>query len=144
MSCERARNCLDERRDPPAVPEPLTSAASVEAFASRFKAGGDEPVYVLLGVQGSGTNLLSKLLTRAFTPSVLHDQSLVVRTAGRLGASPSSADVEHAFRRIHAATFPGPVRRRLIKPSIHPDSRLEGIEPYFRAASILPVVVHEP
>jgi hypothetical protein len=110
-------------------------SSSPEAFAAYFKATADEPVYLLLGVQGSGTNLLSQLLTRAFNLSVLHDQSLVVRVAGQLGSSPSAHDLERGFRRIRAAMFPGPVRRRLTKAAVHADGRLDGIdEAFYRAA----------
>ena len=115
--------------------------SSPEAFAAYFKANADDPVYVLLGVQGAGTNLLSRLLSRAFNLSVLHDQSLVVRVAGQLGKSPSAGDIERAFRSIRTAMFPGPLRRRLVKASVHKDDRLDGIDAYFR--SVAPRTVDE-
>jgi hypothetical protein len=117
------------------TPSRSTDTLSAEAFAAWFTASVDEPVYVLLGVQGAGTNLLSRLLTRACNLSVLHDQALVVRVVGQLGLSPSATEIERAFHRIRTAMFPGPLRRRLIRPSIHPDSRLVDVDAYFRAAA---------
>jgi hypothetical protein len=111
------------------------AAATPDAFAASFRASADESVCVLLGVQGSGTNLLSRLLRRAFNLSVLHDQAFVVRVAASLDARPTTQELEAALRRVRAAMFPGPLRRRLAQASFHRDPRLAGIEDYFRAAA---------
>ena len=47
-----------------------------------------EPVWVVLGVQGSGTNLLSRVLERSFGFSLIEDGSVIFKTAAQLGLAP--------------------------------------------------------
>ena len=88
------------------------------SFAAFEKLVEAEPIFVVLGVQGSGTNLLCRILERAFHFSVIEDGSLIFKAAARLGADPSPEQVRQAFALIHSRLAPSPfVRktRRLIK-----------------------------
>src|SRR5688500_14115034 len=86
-----------------------TPGRSFDAF---FAAVKDEPVYVILGVQGSGTNLLRGILDRAFNFSVVQDQSFVFNAAMKLGSAASRASVQRQFDAIHSRLFPSALVRK--------------------------------
>lgn len=71
-----------------------------ENFEEFWARSVNDPIYVILGVQGAGTNLLSRLLRRTFGVSVLRDQSAVFNIAAELGPTPSPSEVRHAFGRV--------------------------------------------
>ncbi len=107
-----------------------------ESFESFLASRRERPTFVVLGVQGSGTNLLSKLLRRLFNVSVLHDQALVVRLAGQLGPAPTAGEIDDTFRQMVSAISPSQWRRRVTKQALHADGRFEGIERHFSAAQV--------
>jgi hypothetical protein len=75
------------------------NAQSFEDYWARCQR---DPIYVILGVQGSGTNLLRRLLERTFDVSVLRDRSRVFNIAAELGLRPEASEVRRAFRRLRA------------------------------------------
>ena len=79
------------------------------AFGEFFNASKDWPVYVILGVQGAGTNLLRRFLVPAFNFSVLQDRSLIFNAAARLGQNPSAADIRRQFDFVRESMFPSRV-----------------------------------
>ena len=85
------------------------NATARSTFQDFFAASKDWPVYVILGVQGSGTNLLRRFLVPAFNFSVLQDRSLIFNAAARLGSSPSAADIRRQFDFVKEAMFPSRV-----------------------------------
>jgi hypothetical protein len=82
------------------------------AFQDYFERTANEPVYVILGVQGSGTNFLGRLLKRFFGFSLLRDRSMVFNAAARLGNAPTSEAIEREIRRFRARAFPSAIRRK--------------------------------
>lgn len=105
------------------------------SFASFLEQVRSEPLYVILGVQGSGTNLLSRILARGFGFMVIHDGSVIFRAAAELGASPSPHDVRRQYRLIRSRLLPSVfVRktRRLVKAR----ASFDGIDDCFDRASI--------
>lgn len=92
------------------LPSRDQTAPSFDAFFARMKA---EPVYVILGVQGSGTNLLRSILVRAFNFSIVQDQSLVYNAAARLGPAPTAAMVQRQLGAIRSMLFPSPLMRKV-------------------------------
>lgn len=95
-----------------------TAAANAVPFTSFAEHVADEPVFVVLGVQGSGTNLLSRVLRRAFKFLLIEDGSVIFKAAARLGADPSPAQVRRAFDLVQSRLVPSAVvrkTRRLIK-----------------------------
>lgn len=104
---------------------PAQEVSGFTAFLERTK---DEPIYVLLGVQGSGTNLLGRLLTRLFNFSVMRDRSTVFNAAARLGPSPTAADVEREIQRFKDVVWPSAVRRKTSKNVIRKNKPLQGLE----------------
>ena len=77
-----------------------------------------EPIFVVLGVQGSGTNLLCRILRRAFNFLLIEDGSVIFRSAARLGTDPSAAQVRRACALVHSRLEPSALTRktrRLIK-----------------------------
>ncbi len=95
-----------------------------------------EPVYVILGVQGSGTNLLRRFLVQAFNFSVMQDKAAVFNAAVRLGPSPSSEAVRREFEALMAGIFPNELRRKLRKPILRLNEPFRGIERHFDAVQI--------
>jgi hypothetical protein len=96
----------------------------------------DEPVYVVLGVQGSGTNLLVRLLTRIFNFSATLDRSLVFNAAARLGTSPSREAVQREIKHVLAHIFPSPLTRKFSKYAIKDNKPFAGLETALEAATI--------
>jgi hypothetical protein len=110
--------------------------ATGPGFKEFVERSRDEPVYVILGVQGSGTNLLSRLLTRLFNFSVLRDRSIVFNAAVRLGASPGAADVEREIRQFTQVLWPSALRRKMAKEVIRQNAPFEGIGEELQPAAI--------
>jgi hypothetical protein len=105
-------------------------------FKTFLENSRDEPIYVILGVQGSGTNLLGRLLTRLFNFSVMRDRSTVFTAAARLGSSPSAADVEREIRDFKALVWPSRVRRKTSKNVIRKNAPLQGLETALQPSAI--------
>lgn len=88
------------------------------SFAAFLDRTAHQPVYVILGVQGSGTNLLSRVFEQAFNSSLIEDGSFIFNVAARLGDVPSSSEIRRAYHTIRARLFPSTLvrkTRRLIK-----------------------------
>lgn len=112
----------------------MAVTAHVEDFPAFFARMTREPVYVILGVQGSGTNLLGKLLTRLSGFSVLQDYSLVVRAGARLRPDDGDDAIERQFRHLCAEIDPPGWKRKLKKCLVHRSEALEGMEDAFAGA----------
>lgn len=78
----------------------MSVAADFQGF---LRSTQTKPTYVLLGVQGAGTKLLSRILAGAFNLSMLRDQSSVVRAAKQLGPRPTDLEVGDAYQAIRAS-----------------------------------------
>jgi hypothetical protein len=105
---------------------------SFEAFYATMK---DQPIYVVLGVQGSGTNLLRSILVAAFDFVFIQDQSLIYNAAAALGSHPSPEMVRRQFEFICSRLFPTALTRktrRLIKSN----GSFDGIQRSFDHAGI--------
>jgi hypothetical protein len=90
----------------------MPPATSFEQFLADT---ADEPIYLILGVQGSGTNLVTRMLTRVFGFSVLRDRSMVVDAAVRLGPHPSAADAAREIAAFRAIVQPSTFARKTRK-----------------------------
>lgn len=97
----------------------------------------DQPTFVILGVQGSGTNLLSRILNRAFGVSVVRDRSLILSAAASLGTSPSRAQVADAMNQVYRCLFPNPLRRRLLaRQWYHQAREYEGLREHLDPSTV--------
>jgi hypothetical protein len=110
----------------------ITSSAASRAisFSEFFMRMKKEPIYVILGVQGSGTNLLRSLLVRAFNFSFVQDQSLVYNAALSLGQAPPAAAVRQQFDGLYERLFPSALTRKTSR-RIKSNSSYEGIDQHF-------------
>jgi hypothetical protein len=104
-----------------------------ESFPTFFARVRQQPVYVILGVQGSGTNLLRSILVRAFRFSVVQDKALVFKTAAQLGAAPSPEDVRRQFKRLKTHLVPSTVARKT-RQLVKTNGSFAGIERHFDEA----------
>ena len=84
----------------------------VEPFDVFFERHKRLPVFVVLGVQGSGTNLLRSILVQAFGLAMIMDKSLVFNAAAALPEAPSAAAVRRQFALIQRYLQPSPIRRK--------------------------------
>jgi len=94
-----------------------------------------EPVWVVLGVQGSGTNLLSRVLERAFGFSLIEDGSVVFKACARLGDDVTPADARREYSAVRSRLLPSTLvrkTRRLVKSN----TSFHGIDDYFDPAFI--------
>jgi hypothetical protein len=105
-------------------------------FAEYMDIMREHPVYVVLGVQGSGTNLLSRLLGRIFGFSVLHDRSMVFNAAARLGCTPQPDDVAREIQTFKTSLARSEVARKLEKGSRGHDSPFEGVFTELQASAV--------
>lgn len=109
------------------IPDP-----SFADFRARMR---EQPVYVILGVQGSGTNLLRSILDPAFNFSVVQDQALVFNAAARLGASPTRDAVRREFEAMMPRMVPTALSRKALR-RIKTNGSFEGIQREFAAADL--------
>jgi hypothetical protein len=93
-------------------------------------------VYVILGVQGSGTNLLGRLLTKLFRFSVLRDRSTIFNAAVRLGSAPTAAAVEREIKAIEDVVSASTVRRKTSKGVIRKNAPFQGLSEELRRQPI--------
>lgn len=84
---------------------------SFEEFYSRI--GGD-PTFLILGSQGSGTNLLRRILTSALGFSVTTDRSLIFNAAANLCRERTVARAKCESHRVVKSLFPNALRKRLL------------------------------
>lgn len=103
------------------------STASFGTFLEQVRA---EPIYVILGVQGSGTNLLRSILSGAFNFSVVQDQALVYNAAMKLGPRPSTEEVRRQFEGLRSRMRPSTMSRRSPR-RIKTNGSFEGVEQHF-------------
>jgi hypothetical protein len=107
-----------------------------EDFKTYLEATRDEPIFVILGSQGSGTNLLGRLLVRIFGFSLMLDRSLVFNAAVRLGSTPSKEATTREIRWVMKHLFPSALTRKRSKYSIADCTPFEGIEDELRPENI--------
>lgn len=96
----------------------------------------EEPVYVILGVQGSGTNLLGRLLVRIFNFSLMRDRSLVFNAGARLGESPSADAIEREIATVKSHIFPSALTRKTSKYAIRDNEPFAGLDRELRPGAI--------
>jgi hypothetical protein len=104
-------------------------------FAEFFEATRAQPVYVVLGVQGSGTNLLRRILVSAFDFSVVQDGSVIFNAAARLGRTPSPGAIRREYELIRSRLFPSAMTKKT-KRLIKSNATFSGIDEQFDAARI--------
>jgi hypothetical protein len=112
---------------------PSVVESEFQAFLSRVN---NEPVYVILGVQGAGTNLLGRLLVRIFDFSLMRDRSLVFNAGARLGASPSDDDIKREIRTLQKYIFPSAFTRKTSKYAIRDNEPFAGLERELQPSAI--------
>lgn len=105
-------------------------------FAAFLERTRDEPVYVILGVQGAGTNLLGRLLVRVFNFSLMRDRSLVFNAAARLGPHPTTESIAREIRTIKKHIFPSAWTRRMSKYAIRDNEPFAGLAPHLRPEAV--------
>ena len=114
----------------------MTEPAVKEDFTGYYARMRHEPIYIILGVQGSGTNLLQRLLTRLFNFSVVRDHSLVFNAAVRLGKSPTRNAVEREIDAFERCVEPSSLRRKTGGKIIRNPVPLKGVCQELRRQSI--------
>lgn len=111
------------------------AATTVDSFVDFFAHVRRLPVFVVLGVQGSGTNLLRSLLVQGFRFCVVQDQSIVFNAAAPLGGAASAETVRRQFARISARLQPSEATRRTMKV-VKSNSDYTGIRDHLDAAAV--------
>jgi len=94
-----------------------------------------EPVWVVLGVQGSGTNLLSRVLERSFGFSLIEDGSVIFKTAAQIGQAPTPADVRRGYAKVRSRLFPSTFVRKT-RRLVRSNTSFDGIDEQFGPALI--------
>src|SRR5687768_5615990 len=116
-----------------------SSAASPQpapvSFPEFFEIARRQPIYVILGVQGSGTNLLRRILLGSFNFSFVQDQSIVYNAAAKLGSTPSANAVQRQFDFVRSRVFPSTLTRKTQR-LVRGNASFDGIDQYFEPAAI--------
>jgi hypothetical protein len=99
-------------------------------FPEFFASVRELPIYVVLGVQGSGTNLLRSILDSAFKCSVVQDQSLVFEAGVKAGPRLSPDDARRHFDALRARALPSVITRKT-RRFIKTNGSFSGIERHF-------------
>lgn len=94
-----------------------------------------EPVFVVLGVQGSGTNLLRSILVGAFKFSVIQDRSLIFNAAAQLSETPTRDEVRRQFQQVVSRLLPSSLTRKTQK-LVTSNGSFAGVDEAFEHASI--------
>jgi hypothetical protein len=113
--------------------EPGTAAphgVDPSGFAAYFAQARLEPIYVILGVQGSGTNLLRRLLDTAFNFSVVQDQSVVFNVALALGNTPTPHAIARAYDGLLSRMLPSAIERKALR-RVKTNGSFDGVERAF-------------
>ena len=112
--------------------EVIDSPAEHSSFADVAEKFQQQTQYIILGCQGSGTNLLSKFLQQFFQFSVVHDRSLIFNAAVDVSRDPAPARIREQRDFVYSRLFPGPLTKRLmLKHYYHQAKRYAGIERHF-------------
>jgi hypothetical protein len=104
-------------------------------FPAFFEKARHEPLYVILGVQGSGTNLLRRILLGSFDFSIIQDQSIIYNAAAALGPDPTTEAVRRQFEFVRSRLLPTTLTRKT-KRLVRGNATFDGIGDYFDAACI--------
>jgi hypothetical protein len=99
-------------------------------FPAFYEAVQHEPIYVILGVQGSGTNLLRRILLGSFNFSFIQDQAIVYNAAAQLGPQPTVAAVTRQFDVVRSRVFPSTLTRKM-RRLVRGNASFDGIDRHF-------------
>lgn len=113
---------------------PMTAVAQ-ETFASFHNRNKQEPVFVIMGGQGSGTNMLSRMLVRGFKFADVRDGSVVFNMAAKLGNAPSLDDVRRQYAALRKRLLPDALTRKT-RRLVFSNASFEGIDKAFDPAAI--------
>jgi hypothetical protein len=116
-----------------AIATPRTVFTHAPVSFEEFRATWREPVYVILGVQGSGTNLLRSILVGTFNFAVIQDQSLIYNAARAVSSSPAA--IQQQFDFICSRLFPSTIGRKLHR-RIKSNASFDGIRSEFETTKI--------
>lgn len=102
-------------------------------FQSYFHRIKKQDIYFLLGPQGSGTNLLSKLLIKVFNYEAVRDRSLIFNAAVKVHRNPSRENIKKQMNAVYNALYPGTFKKRFAsaKHYHHQNKNYIGIKSFF-------------
>lgn len=102
----------------------------MEDFIQYYQQAKTKDLYIILGSQGSGTNLISNTLMAVFNFSVIRDQSIIFNSAVKIHKNNSKENIRRQFRYILNRFYPNIVRKTFQKHYHHRTRYYSGIEKY--------------
>ncbi len=100
-------------------------------FISFYEESKSNDIFIILGAQGSGTNLLSNILEIVFDCSVIKDRSLIFNSAINIYRDQSNKTIHRELRRIYSSFFPNRFSKYLGPSHYHHRSKhFVGFEKY--------------
>lgn len=113
------------------TPSPCVSR-DFDDFFNRIK---DQPTFLVLGSQGSGTNFLSRILISALDFSVTTDRSLIFNAAAQVYKDPTLERGKAEANRVVDSLFPGAIKRRTLpKRYFRQNQNYEGVREHLAHA----------
>ncbi len=105
-------------------------------FLSFYEEAKNKDLFIILGSQGSGTNLISRCLMNVFDFSVIRDLSLIFNCAIEVYKNPSEEIIQQELQYVLKRFFPGNFRKRLQKHYHHRTKYYQGIQDYVDQVNI--------
>ena len=96
-----------------------------------------QDLFIILGSQGSGTNLLCRILREIFKFSIVQDRSLIIDSAVKIHRKPVKSRIRSEINHVYRSFFPGSIRKRFnLKHYYHQAANYVGIEKYLDNSGI--------
>ena len=96
-----------------------------------------QEIFIILGSQGSGTNLLCRILRRVFKFSVVQDRALILKSAIRVNKNPERSLIQREVDHVYRSLFPGSIRKRFdLNHYYHQGKNYKGIEKFLHDSEI--------
>ncbi|MDH3599160.1 MAG: sulfotransferase [Candidatus Tectomicrobia bacterium] len=106
----------------------------MDGFLEFYEQSKQKDLFIILGSQGAGTNLLARFLVNVFDFSVIRDKALIFKAAIKVHRDHSAANIQRQLRRVYAETFPNAVTKVVYKQ--HHGKPFVGVDKYFEQANI--------
>ena len=106
----------------------------MNGFVNFYEQSKHKDMFVILGSQGSGTNLLARFLGHMFDFSVIRDKSLIFNAAIKVRRDPRQSTIKRQLNQVYNELFPNPITQVMYRK--HCRENFVGIHEYFSEVDI--------
>ena len=106
----------------------------MDGFLEFFERSKQNDIFIILGSQGAGTNLLARFLGHVFDFSVVRDKALIFKSAIKVRKDNSRSNIQYQLKQVYDEIFPSRMGKVMYKE--HHGEPFVGIEAYFDKVNI--------